>query len=160
MADPCRPGLRFASLDALVADVDQLRSSEIEQCGQWSLAMILDHLVKWTAGMLDGGLPSVPGFVQSIARLMVHRVVRKQVYPTVKLKAIKVLQPGSSPPLDWTYGEFIRMVERVRKLPGSVVHTQPFGGLSRDDFQRLMLLHAAHHLAFLRRRLPSQPPHA
>lgn len=148
MSKKCRKNLRYESLDECLADVELLRAGVVEQCGAWSLAMMLDHLIKWTNGFLDGGVTRVPSVFQSIARWMIRRAVKTQKYPSFTIKAPKAFRPVDSP-LESVYPQFKKMIERLRALP-DVVATWPVGEISKNDFEQMMLLHAAHHLAYLR----------
>ena len=55
--------------------------------------------------------------------------------------------------MELAYSRFVEMVARVKKLPGPTVNTLSMGELSTDDFVGMLLLHAAHHLAFLKLRV-------
>ena len=152
MPNPNRPDLRFDSYDQLLADVQSLHTAGWEKAGQWTLAMICDHLARWTNGMLDEGLPHVPGPFQWIPRLIIHRMVRKQSYPSIVFPAPSTLKPAIDLSESAAIASMTTAINRLQQLAGPVVETHPFGAIAADDFRGMTLLHAAHHLGFLQPR--------
>jgi hypothetical protein len=156
MPTPHRPDIRFDSYDQLLADTQSLHTTGWDKSGQWSLAMICDHLARWTNGMLDEGasasLPRMPGPFQWIARLVIRRMVRKQKYPTLRVHALAAIQPATEISEPAAITALTAAVARLQQLAGPTVQTHPFGPIDADDFREMALLHAAHHLAFLRVR--------
>jgi hypothetical protein len=155
MSKPLSPGLRFDSYQDLISDVDHLHSTGWDKSGQWSLAMNCDHLARWISAMLDGGLPHIPRPFQWIARAVIRRMVSKGKYPTIKFRAPSALKPAEDISEPVAIDALKRAVLRLQKLSDPTVNTYPFGSLPSDDFHKMTLLHAAHHLAFLESR--SQP---
>jgi len=153
MPTPYRPDLHFNSYDQLLADARNLHTTDWEKSGQWPLAMICDHLARWINGMLDGGLPRVPGLFQWITRFIIRRMVRKQKYPTLPIHAPAALKPAADISASTAIAALAEAVARLQKLTGPIIQTHPFGPMPADDFRGLTLLHAAHHLAFLRPRI-------
>jgi hypothetical protein len=152
MATPYRADLRFDSYDQLLADVQSLHATGWEKAGQWSLAMICDHLTRWTNGMLGEGLPHIPGPFQWIARSVIGRMVRKQKYPSLPFHAPKNLKPAADSSEPTSIAELTAAIARLQQLTGPNVETHPFGPIPANDVRGMTLLHAAHHLAFLRPR--------
>ena len=150
MPKPCRSDLHFNSLDELLTEIDRLHSTGWEQSGRWSLAMVSDHLTRWMTCMLDGGTIRVPGPFRWLARAMIRRMGRKQKYPSIKIFAPAAMKPAADVSEPTAVAELRAAVKRLQQLPGSTVDTHPFGPLSAHDFLQMTLLHAAHHLAFLK----------
>jgi len=150
MPIPSRPELHFNSFDELLADLEKLHTSGWEKSGQWSLAQVCDHLARGMNCMLDGGMPYIPGPFRWIARAMVRRMVRKQKYPSLKVSAPKAMKPVPDITEAAAILDVQAAVARLQQLSGSTVYVHPFGVLSMHDFHQMVLLHAAHHLAYLR----------
>jgi hypothetical protein len=151
MPNPCRAELHFDSYEQLLADVQNLHTTGWEKCGQWSLAMICDHLTRWTTGMVDGGnLPSVPRPMHWIVRIVIHFMAKRRKYPNIKFHAPGGLKPAADAVEPTAIAEFTTAIARLQQLNGTVVQTVPFGPLPANDFKSLALLHAARHLSFLK----------
>jgi hypothetical protein len=152
MPNRARPDLKYHSLDEVLADVDRLRSGPVEQAGQWNLAMTLDHMAKAMSAHDNPKVKPMPWPVRWIVRAGVHRMVRRGRYPSIKFPAPKRALPDPNVSLESACAKFRVVVEGLRTMQGPIVANTPFGDLSLDEFQKLQLLHAAHHLSFLRRR--------
>ncbi len=123
-------------------------TGETTVSGNWSLGKILNHLNRWTSGFLDGGLPHLTGLLQPMARWFMKRMSKTEKYPSFRFPAPKAIVPDNEP-LDQAYANFCQMIDRVRGLP-PVVKTIPLGDLPLHVFHRMLLLHASHHLGFVR----------
>ncbi len=152
MSKPARPELRFSSFDQMLADVDRLRSTPYERSGQWDLPQILDHLTKAMSMPFKPGATSMPWPVGAVARLMIHRMVAKNQYPSMKFPAPPVLRPAADVDLQTASAGFSEAIARVEAVQGETVQFPPFGSMPLSDFRGLQLLHGAHHLSFLRPR--------
>jgi len=150
MPTPARPGLSYSGVDDMVADVDLLCASPCEHTGQWSLAMILDHLAK---GMTADGMKPVPWPFSAVARLFIRRMIRRNQYPSFKIPAAKPMRPTPTIDVAAAAAEFRSAAEKLKELSGPTVET-PFGELSADELKRMMLLHAAHHLSYVKSATP------
>ena len=145
---PARPDLKFASLDALVADADHLRAG-YAKAGQWDLGMVLDHLAKAMSIPFAGGR-SLPWPAGPIGRALVRRMVRKGRYPSVKLPAPPSQRPTPGVDVNDAYHRFVEAADRLKATTGTVVSFAPIGWVPTGDFVAVQLIHGAHHLAFLR----------
>ncbi len=150
MSKPIRPGLKFNNLDELLADVDQLRAGPYEQGGQWDLPMMMDHLAKQMNGPFETKLKNWPWPAGPIVRFFFHRLAKWGKYPSVKFPAPKMTQPSSSISSDDAYAELSQVVGRLKSATGETIACPPFGELPLADFMKVQLLHAAHHLSFLK----------
>ena len=157
MPAPYRPDLHFHSYEQLLADARNLQTTGWEKAGQWSLATNCDHLTRWINGMLDdgdkSGLPRVPRPFQWFARFIIRRMVRKQKYPTLMVQAPAALKPATDILEPAALAALAAAVARLQQLTGPFIKTHCFGPIPAEDFRGMTLLHAAHHLAFLRPRV-------
>jgi hypothetical protein len=148
MAKPARPELIFHSIDEMLADVATLRAAPYRKAGQWDLPMILDHLGKAMAVPAVGQMP-VPAPLRPLARIVIHRMAKRQFYPPFKFPAPKAIRPTPDIPLETADAAFCTAAEKLKSMTGPTISDTPFGTLELDDFVRLQLLHGAHHLSFL-----------
>ena len=150
VSKPARPGLKFETFPDLWADVDQLRGG-YEKAGHWDLGMMLDHIAKMMSAPFDTGLRNPPWPATAVARLFVQQMVRHRWYPTIMaFPAPPSFRPTRDVDVSSARLNLRAVVDRVEALPDGPVHCPPFGKLSKRDFVGLQLLHAAHHLSFLR----------
>ncbi len=141
-----RRTLHFTNLDEVLADVDLLRAGH-HTVGNWSLAQICRHLADSFSGSMDGfGVRN-------------HRVMRflfgRRALRDALLHGIATgftvterLTPPADVVLDETSAELVRAIDRYKQHTGPM-HFHPFfGRLSRSEWDRLHLVHSAHHLSF------------
>jgi hypothetical protein len=112
--------------------------------------MICDHLTRWINGMLGPGLPHIPAPFQWIARSIIGRMVRTHKYPSLPLHAPRALKPAVDSSETTAIADLSAAIARLQRLNGPNIQTHPFGSIAADDFRGMALLHAAHHLAFLK----------
>ena len=148
MSTPARPDLKFASIEAMVADADRLRRG-YTRAGQWDLGMVLDHLAKTQDAPFAEDRRNLPWPTGAIARRMIRGMVRRQRYPSVKIPMAPPLKPTPGVDVDEAYGRFRDLSDRLRGLTTDTVAAPPFGRMATADFIGIQLLHGAHHLAFL-----------
>ena len=150
MGTPARPDLHFDSVDAMLADVEHLRRG-YDKAGQWDLGMVLDHLAKSMSPPFAAGQKNLPWPVPSIARVMIAAMARRKTYPMgVTIPALPSIRPTPGVDVDAAYDHFRDIAGKVKTLPADVTPFPPVGRVPTGDFLGLQLLHAAHHLSFLR----------
>jgi hypothetical protein len=150
MSTPARPDLRFQSLADLMADVNRLRSGPYDKAGQWDLGTMLDHLAKSLGAPFVEGRKNLPWPLGPVARFVIHRFARRTTYPSIELPVPKMIKPTPGADAEAAYAALVTAVEKLRAVPGPTIRCPPFGTLPLDDFMRIQLLHAAHHLSFLK----------
>jgi hypothetical protein len=157
MNDPSLTNLQqLQSLDDVVKYMEQLESSGYQQTGQWDLAAICSHLEVWMRYCLDG-FPPVK-FPQSLIVFL----LRNTVAPGMLRKAIKTRSMSAgSPTLPETIpvnGQSTRealkryreTVERFERHTGPLQASPLFGKQDHEAYRQLHLVHAIHHLGFLK----------
>jgi hypothetical protein len=149
-----RTELSFADLDQVIAEVRRLQEGGYRRAGNWSLGQCCRHLAYLNTASLDGFGPEVgiPKFVQRILPIVgkpILWLVFKKGMPS-GLKAPKALQPPPDVDESAEVTAMIRSLERVRDAGPSDFKPSPiFGRLSREQWQQLHRIHAAHHLGHL-----------
>jgi hypothetical protein len=150
MSKPARPELRFATFDELLADVDRLRSGPYDKAGKWDLGMILDHLARMMNVPFTDGLRSMPWPAGAVARFVIHLMVKRNKYPSIRFHAPRAIRPSPNADVDTAYTSLKEAIDRVKAVTGETITVPPFGVMPTADFIGLQLLHAAHHLSFLK----------
>ena len=145
----------FASFGDAVADAERLLAGGYDRAGNWSLGQCCGHLSNWLTYQLDG-FPPLPLWLRpifwaartTVATGMLRKVNRAGVMPVGSATA-----PTSVPPPDAGdaagVADYKRAIDRWTAHTGPFVPSPLFGHQSRDDWHRLHLVHAAHHLSFL-----------
>lgn len=142
-----RRTIEFARLDDVMPEVDRLLAGHA-MAGNWTLGQVCNHLA-------DTYRMSVEGFgVQApwLVRATLGRVIKKKVLGDGRMKAgIKVPEkflPKSGLD-DRAEAEALRAT-----IAHYLAHPEPraphpfFGRMTGDEWDRLHLIHSAHHLSF------------
>lgn len=148
--------LKFESLDEIVAEATRLRDSGYESKGNWNLSQTCSHLAEWSKFPMDG-FPKPPIFLRAIFGTLkmfgfVERM--KNDILTNGFKAGTPTAPQTVPASDAHsdadgVAELAEVLERMKTFDGPLQPSPLFGPMDRDLWQRITLLHAEHHLAFL-----------
>lgn len=143
---PERRSLVFTDLSEVMPDVGRLDAGN-RTTGNWSLAQICRHLADSLAGSMDGfGVDN-----HRVMRwLMGRRAFRSLL--TDGLAAGFTVSEKLNPPPNLNRDEMIEMlagaIERYMAHTGAL-HFHPFfGHLTREEWDRLHLIHCAHHLSY------------
>lgn len=146
---PNRRSLTFRDFDAVTSDVDRLLETGYDALGHWSLGQICNHLT-WTVTSSVEGFPSqFPWLV----RQTIGQVVRSRVLGTGRMPE-RVFLPARLHPLpnreDRAEAEALRAALRLYQASNAPRALHPImGRISPQEWDRLHLIHSAHHLSFL-----------
>lgn len=132
--------------------MERLRRDGYTPAGQWGLAQVCEHLTL-ALGAMTGGFPRpFPWWV----RWLGGPPVRAWVFATGRFPAGLPMPAGVAPPAGLDEGEAVgRLHEALgwfARFAGPLAPHPAFGRLSRRQWERLNLIHCAHHLSFLRPR--------
>jgi hypothetical protein len=143
---PGRRTLRYNSLDEIMPDVERLLSGHTT-VGNWSLAQICRHLATATRRVVD-----LPASTPHDPSQWVGEERKRQVFES------GMLPEGLSAPPQIVPGETLgereeaeglrQAIAHYRASSGPVIPHRFFGPLSKDEWDRLVLIHFAHHLSF------------
>jgi hypothetical protein len=143
---PGRRTLRFETLDDIMPEVERLRTGHTT-VGAWSLAQICRHLATATRRVVD--LPASTEFDPS---LLVPEDRKRQVFES------GVLPEGLPGPAEIMPTEVLgeqeeaeglrAALDHYRASPGPAAPHRFFGRLTKAEWDRLVLIHCAHHLSF------------
>lgn len=140
-----RADLRFASVDAVAADVRRLEAGYV-RTGAWSLPQICWHLRLAIDEKLmpPAGPPTAD---QDRQRLAMDAMLDSRHYPQ-GLTAPQDFQP----PADCDRDEVDKLIAALGRLAAydrpMATHGR-FGPVTREQLVDLVLIHCAHHLGFL-----------
>ena len=144
--NPGRRTLRYASLDEVMPDVERLLRGHTT-VGQWSLAQIFRHLATVMRRVVD-----LPASTPHDPSAWVSEERKRQVFESGMLPEGLPGPPEIMPTEtlgDREEAEGLRAaIAHYRASPGPVIPHRIFGPLSRDEWDRLQLIHLAHHLSF------------
>jgi Protein of unknown function (DUF1569) len=141
-----RRALRFNTAKEVVHDVKQLQVVGYTQCGNWNLPQTCRHLtIAITRTMKPHTEPATPEQLATIP--IKDRLLKFATLPKgVQAPEIAV------PPADCTEADIeamIKALEAFEKFQGPTASHRLFGPLTLDEYQKLTLLHCAHHLSHL-----------
>ena len=129
-------------------DIDRLHRDGYQRAGNWDLGTICCHLADAIERSMDGFLSRAPLMLRLVSPLVLPVVLKIHRIPAGVNVAKFALPSGEQNP-DEQIARLRKVVERYQAYSG-VLHPHPmFGRISRSKFDRLHLIHAAHHLSFL-----------
>ncbi len=147
-----RRTLSFTSEDEAIADVQALRRGYV-QAGRWSLPQMCAHLDKAVRSRMQPG-PFPPNTPEQDAR----RATADRVLATGRLPD-GIIAPDTLVPRqdvdDDAIDAFIATLREFKSFQGPIAPHRLFGHLPDADARRLNLIHCAHHLSYLTRRVAS-----
>lgn len=148
-----RRRLQYASIDALLADIDKLVAAEkagrLRRTGNWTLGQAFNHLGTWISYGYEGFPMRVPWFIRMIIKTKLKTYLNNGMDAGVKI-------PHSP---DGTYAtEVVRTEEGAKKLRDALARLEKgepakfdspaFGKMSEENRVKLNLRHAELHLSF------------
>lgn len=148
---PERRNISFQSLEAAIADAEQLAGGEVRTTGKHSFGQILEHLARthdMSCGKVAG--PKPPWYMRLMMPLVRGMIVKGPVKPGFKL-------PADAEAFFWPEEE-VDVQTALQHLKESVSNYQAtgplavhpvFGKLSADKVDRLNCNHCAMHLSFV-----------
>jgi hypothetical protein len=152
---PKRRQLVFHDLDEAVRDAESLLAMGYERAGNWDLAQLCSHLAEWVRYPMDG-FPPAPWFVRPafwLMRVTMGKGMGRRMVESGTMKAGLPTAPASVFPAGGDAGPAVetyrKTVERWKGHTGTLYPSPLFGAQPREQWDRMQLVHAAHHLSFL-----------
>jgi hypothetical protein len=143
---PGRRTLRYGSLDEIMPDVERLLEGHTT-VGTWSLAQICRHLSTVMRRVVDmpASTPQDPSKWVGEERKL--EVLRTGMLPE-GLPGPPEIMPGEALE-ERAEAEGLRQaIAYYKASPGPVIPHRIFGPLTKEEWDRLQLIHVAHHLSF------------
>lgn len=150
-----RRTLKFDSLDEIVRDAEQLLAAGYNRVGKWDLAQACGHVSEWMRYGMDG-FPRAPWFLRPMFWLLRNTVggrIFRRSLATLKMPDGAPTAPESVPQPDGDAAAAVarlkEIVKRMKAFPGEPIRSPFLGRMTRDEWVKLHLMHAGHHLGFL-----------
>jgi Protein of unknown function (DUF1569) len=143
---PGRRILRYGSLDEIMPDVERLLHGHTT-VGNWSLAQILRHVAAVMRRVVD-----LPATTPQDPSKWVGEEKKREVFESGMLPE-GIVGPPEVMPAE-VLGERVeaeglrRAIEHYKASSGPVIVHRVFGRLTKAEWDRLQLIHVAHHLSF------------
>jgi hypothetical protein len=141
-----RRTLRYESLDEVMADVERLLKGH-KTVGNWSLAQICRHLSTAMRRIVD-----LPASTPQDPSKWVPEEQKRQVMESGLLPEGLPAPPEITPTETLVPGEEAEglraAIAYYKASSGPVIPHRIFGPLTRAEWDRLQLIHLAHHLSF------------
>lgn len=153
--------LQFQSWQEVVDDVEMLLANGYTSTGNWTLGQAASHLAQWTSFPMNG-YPTPPFIIRVIFAVLQRTGATKRMSEKILKEGF---QPGSatdpstipSSSIDDGDGvqQLVDVCGRAKTFRGRLHPSPLFGAMDNATFQKVSLLHAAHHLSYFS---PKQAP--
>jgi hypothetical protein len=145
-----RRNVRYADLDAFLADADRLAVMGAPTIGNWTLAQIFDHLAHSMTVAVNGTSALFPLPARVVLRLLRKRIISRPLKPGFNCprRLADILKPADHVE---TADALQRLHAAVRQFQkASFLPPHPaFGRMTRDEWHQLSLRHAELHMSFV-----------
>jgi hypothetical protein len=132
-----------------LADIDHLQRSGYDRAGNWDLSQVVDHVGEGLRTAQRGNDHRAAWIIRKfLGPIILHRILRQ-----------RRMKPGIKVPQWWlpgpTHEESVAIDQfRCEIAAFQAMTTRPFphpffGALNKQQWNELVLIHAAHHLSFL-----------
>ena len=155
MEKPARRSLRLDDFDAVLRDVETLRSAGYDRAGNWDLAQCCGHLAEWMRFPVEG-FPPPPAPIRLVLWVMKKTIAPSRLRQALESNSMAAGVPTLRETVPPPAGDEAAAEETLRKAVARFeAHAGPyrpspmFGAVDRDTAKRLQLVHCAHHLSFL-----------
>jgi hypothetical protein len=142
-----RRTLRYSSLDEVMPDVEQLLENGHSTVGTWTLPQICRHLGTVMRRVVDlpASTPADPS--QWVGEDQKREVLDSGLIPEGLPAPPEVLPVGNFDAREEAEG-LRQAIAYYKASPGPVIPHRIFGPLTKEEWDRLQLIHVAHHLSF------------
>jgi hypothetical protein len=143
---PGRRTLSFQNFDQIMADVEMLLEGHTT-VGQWSLAQICWHLSTVLRRVVDLPASTPEDRSQWVGEDQKRQVIESGQIPE-GLPAPPLIVPVETREAREEAENLRRSIAYYQSSPGPAAAHRLFGPLSKLEWDRLQLIHLAHHLSF------------
>ncbi len=144
-----RRQLDFKSWTEALADIDHLQRASYDRAGNWDLSQVVEHIGEGLQTALRGTNHRAGWIIRRfLGPMVLQRILRDR-----RMKAgIKVPQwwlPGPTHDESVAIDQFRSNVSAFQAMTTTPFPHPFFGALTKQQWNDLALIHAAHHLSFL-----------
>jgi hypothetical protein len=144
---PGRRSISYQSFQEIMPDVDRLLNGHTT-VGRWSMAQICRHVATVMRRVVD-----LPASTPHDPSQLVSDEQKRQVFESNMIPESLPGPPELMPPERLDVHQEVEglrhAIAHYTASPGPVIKHRLFGKLSKDEWDRLQLMHAAHHLSFV-----------
>ncbi|HET6324885.1 MAG TPA: DUF1569 domain-containing protein [Planctomycetaceae bacterium] len=144
-----RQHLDFKTWPDLLAHVDHLRQARYDRAGNWDLSQILEHVGEGLRTALRGSNHQGPWIVRKLFGPLILKRILTQRRMKAGIKVPKWWLPGPGHDESAAVDQFRAEVSAFEAMTTTPFPHPFFGPLSKQQWNDLVLIHAAHHLSFL-----------
>lgn len=146
-----RRRLDFHAWPEVFADADALHQHGYVRAGNWDLSQILEHVGAGLRTAVSGIDHQGPWVIRKlVGPILLRRIIRQRKMGT-GIKVPDWWLPGPSHDESAAVEKFRADVAAFEAMDGADPHPHPFlGAMTKEQWNDLALIHAAHHLSFLR----------
>jgi hypothetical protein len=144
---PGRRTLRYGSLEEVMPDVERLLEEGHTTVGTWTLPQICRHVATVMRRVVDlpASTPSDPS--QWVGDERKREVLETGLLPEGLPGPPEVMPVGAIDARQEAEG-LRQAIAHYKASPGPVIPHRLFGPLTKAEWDRLQLIHVAHHLSF------------
>jgi hypothetical protein len=144
---PGRRSISYQRFDEIMPDVERLLHGHTT-VGKWSMAQICRHVATVMRRVVD-----LPASTPADPSLRVSDQQKRQVLESGELPEGLPGPPELMPADNLDEQEEVeglrQAIAHYQASPGPVMTHRLFGPLTKDEWDRLQLIHVAHHLSFI-----------
>ena len=151
-----RRNLSFTTMAEILGDIEMLdafvnEGRTISATGNWTPAQIIEHVVYFVDGSIDGFDFKAPFVIRIFGKIMRSRILNKSMSPGIKLPPkMKMVLP--SPKTTWP-DAVTHARKAILRVEAGKQMTQPsplLGKMSHNDWVKLQCRHAEMHFSFIK----------
>lgn len=144
-----RRKLDFHSWSEVLDDVERLRRAGYDRAGNWDLSQVLEHVGEGLRTACEGTEHQGPWIVRKLIGPIILRRILRDRRMKAGIKVPKWWLPGPGTDESAAVDRFRAQIAAFEALGRTPCQHPFFGPLSKQQWQDLVLVHAAHHLSFL-----------
>jgi hypothetical protein len=144
-----RRQLDFQDWPELLEEIDRLHRAHYDRAGNWDLSQILDHVGEGLRTALQGTTHRATWIIRRFLGPLVLQRILRQRRMKAGIKVPKWWLPGPSHDESAAIDQFRSEVAAFQEMQTTPFPHPFFGPLTKQQWNDLVLVHAAHHLGFL-----------
>jgi hypothetical protein len=144
-----RRKLDFQSWPEALADIDHLRRAGYDRAGNWDLSQIVEHVGEGLRTALRGIDHRANWIIRKLLGPIILKRILRQRRMQAGIKVPKWWLPGPTHDESAAVEQFRSEVSAFQGMTGTPYPHPFFGALTKQQWNDLALVHAAHHLSFL-----------
>jgi hypothetical protein len=144
-----RRQLDFQNWPEVLSDIDHLRRAGYDRAGNWELSQIVEHVGEGLRTALRGIDHRAPWIVRKLVGPLILKRILSQRRMKAGIKVPKWWLPGPTHDESAAVDQFRADLSAFQQMTTQPFPHPFFGPLTKQQWNDLVLIHAAHHLGFL-----------